>query len=475
MNGAPRPTPCPASMSGAFEANAPRQPRPDGRTGSRRPGAPQLASTTPRRKRRSRPAEPPAGERLRPRSGVPPSRPRRCGAVVGDGRGRTRPRSARTRDEPDADAPESRGGWRSTTAILANCRARGRKAGDRLRLATRAVIQLLGDVSITRTRVAAGQRQIGLGDRRAANGMGAQGRDRGRRERLGAARRGRRFRPPAITSAGRNADRSSSSRRSATYTGRDQPPAVVEAVASAGCSRAAAAHPRPRTNLLDGPIRHIWRCAPRAAGSRGLRGSSVQNAASAAGRGRAQSCRSASSLRALDASRDQHPQPAPALLERLLVGRRLVIGSGMPAADVGVQRTAHNTGGVTSACVAPRTASFSSTSGSPADDAGAEVHHLGDAESPPAPQDRLPCRSVRGARAAATERWRERTTTAPSRDGQRQPPRVDASSIQCTPWNRANAISCGSQATAVVRCGSTARANSAGGEASRTDVHVGVD
>ena len=85
---------------------------------------------------------------------------------------------------------------------------------------------------------------------------------------------------------------------------------------------------------------------------------------------------------------DQHPGALAALLERLLVGRRLVIRADA-GGQVGVQTGCRaRPGAWPSTCVAPRSVELAQL-GRIARDDGREVHHLGDAERVPAPQHGL--------------------------------------------------------------------------------------
>ena len=154
----------------------------------------------------------------------------------------------------------------------------------------------------------------------------------------------------------------------------------------------------------------------------------------------------------------QHPEPAAALLERLLPASSTRGRSGCRRPRRRRAPAPVTPGAWPSTCGC--SATLASTSGIARDDRR-EVHHLGDADRPLVAQDARPCRRARAARAATRARSPARTT-APSRRRAAAGPRC-ASSSQRTPSAPSTlAISCGSQTTAVVPRATTTRANSAG-------------
>ena len=166
---------------------------------------------------------------------------------------------------------------------------------------------------------------------------------------------------------------------------------------------------------------------------------------------------------------DQHPHAAAALRQRLLGRERLVVG-GDPGGDVGVQSRADHARRVPVDMRRDHPREHVRVAG---DDAR-EVHHLGHAERPRMAQDLRASRPARAARPAT------RSPTPGTHDGaitntSSGSPSV-APSSHSTPSTPATlAISCGSQTTAVVPRGTTARANCDRGELRRLEVDVGVD
>ena len=348
--------------------------------------------------------------------------------------------------------------WRSMTAILARSRVGSAmtwpfaRAGETVRAI---VISCSGMISITRTSPSASSDRSASVERGAADGAEHVGR------RAPARRTARRrpsraaTRPPASTSDGRERLEVVEHDEVGAEAGRDRPEAV-EPVRLGGVQRRHHEHVLDRDALGDRDPAHLVDVA--------LAQQHVRLAVVGAERAElrpvlAHQRQQVAQVARVGGLAQQHPHPAPALLERLLDGRRLVVG-----ADARPRRRRRARGRARPARArrrarrrAPR--ACASTSGSPAMTPGkfiisatpsARRRRRIASMSPTVSSRRGDSNALAGTHEGAI------TNTVSGRPS-------EASSIQCTPSEPSTlATSCGSQTIAVVPWGRTARANCAG-------------